>query len=244
MCVCVCVCVCVRVCVSKACVSVSISPWQHSSKTEPVRGLCLTSLFNQTQTHTSGQPGPRYLSLPPSARCTHPALSLLCALLLLFQHSSSASLLSLSSACFSSPPPPPPPSSPPGSAPLCITLSPGSSSFSTSCVLLLVPPTPPPPSYSGLLSLLATWLLAQTSGAAASKTGAELAEDVRSLAVWCPAYKSYCDTRKADSSTQKESFTILGLVYLLLPRRVQSSHALRKKVSVVGNTSTEEEGQS
>ena len=69
----------------------SVSPWQHSSKTEPVRGLCLTSLFNQTQTHTSGQPGPRYLSLPPSARCTHPVLSLFCSLLLLFQHSSSAS---------------------------------------------------------------------------------------------------------------------------------------------------------
>lgn len=75
----------------ETCVSVSISPWQHSSKTEPVRGLCLTSLFNQTQTHTSGQPGPRYLSLPPSARCTHPVLSLFCSLLLLFQHSSSAS---------------------------------------------------------------------------------------------------------------------------------------------------------
>lgn len=87
-CACMCVCVCV-------CVSVSISPWQHSSKTEPVRGLCLTSLFNQTQTHTSGQPGPRYLSLPPSARCTHPALSFFCSLLLLFQHSFPVSPLSL-----------------------------------------------------------------------------------------------------------------------------------------------------
>lgn len=73
MCASACASLCVFV--SKACESVSISPWQHSSKTEPVRGLCLTSLFNQTQTHTSGQPGPRYLPLPPSARCTHPVLS-------------------------------------------------------------------------------------------------------------------------------------------------------------------------
>lgn len=124
---------CVCVFVSKACESVSISPWQHSSKTEPVRGLCLTSLFNQTQTHTSGQPGPRYLPLPPCARCTHPVLSLLFLLCLLF-------LLLLPSS----------------SAPLCITLSPGSSSFPTSCVLLLVPLTPPPPSYPASLSLLAT----------------------------------------------------------------------------------------
>ena len=135
---------------------VSISPWQRSSKAKPVRGLCLTSLFNQTQTHTSGQPGPRYLSLPPSARCTHPALS----------SSSSAFLPCLLSHCLSlssaySPPPTPPPSS--GSAPLRITLSPASSSLSTSCVLLLVPLTgprpPPPPSYPhfpGLLSLLWT----------------------------------------------------------------------------------------
>lgn len=147
---------------------VSISPWQHSSKAKPVRGLCLTSLFNQTQTHTSGQPGPRYLSLPPSARCTHPALS-----------SSSSSIpslppLSLSSAYF--PSLILPPSS--GSAPLRITLSPASSSLSTSCVLLLVPPTGPrTPSSSFLPPFLRATLppldvTASTErGAAASKLG-------------------------------------------------------------------------
>lgn len=108
----------VHVCVF---VSVSISPWQHSSPAEPVRGLCLTSLFNQTQTHTSGQPGPRYLS--PASQCQmHTPCTL---------------------PRFLSPPPLPAfllcllLSS--GSTPLYITLSPSSSSFSTSCVLLLVP---------------------------------------------------------------------------------------------------------
>lgn len=154
-------CVCVCVFASKACESVSISPWQHSSKTEPVRGLCLTSLFNQTQTHTSGQPGPRYLPLPPCARCTHPVLSLLFLLCLLF-------LLLLPSS----------------SAPLCITLSPGSSSFPTSCVLLLVPLTPPPPSYPASLSPRDVTFCTD-SGAAASKLGQNWLKMCTHL-VWCP----------------------------------------------------------
>lgn len=141
------------VCESGACVSVSISPWQHSSKTEPVRGLCLTSLFNQTQTHTSGQPGPRYLSLPPSARCTHPALSLF----LLSPPPLPTFLLCLLSSpllAFPTPPPPPPVQHPCASHCLpALHLS----QLPVSCSLCPLQ-TPPPsyPAFSGLLSLLAT----------------------------------------------------------------------------------------
>lgn len=164
-------------CVPKACVSVSISLWQHSSKTEPVRGLCLTSLFNQTQTHTSGQPGPRYLSLPPSARCTHPVLSLFCS----FQHSSS-----VSTAC--SPPQPPTPSPPPPVQHPCAShclsalhLSP----LPVSCSLCPLHPLllPTPLLWVSLSPRDVTF--STDSGAAASKLGQNwLKMFTRSL--WCP----------------------------------------------------------
>ncbi len=94
--------------------------------------LGFTSLFSQTQTHTSGQPDPSYLSACECQKHTHTHTPWT---LLLFPRSSSPSLLcsSLSSLLAF----PSLPSS--ASAPLYISLSLVSSSFSTSCVLHPVP---------------------------------------------------------------------------------------------------------
>lgn len=187
---------------------VSISPWQHSSKAKPVRGLCLTSLFNQTQTHTSGQPGPRYLSLPPSARCTHPALS-----------SSSSSIPSLPPLSLS-----PLLTFPPLSHPRPLVQHPCASHclpplhrslLPVSCSLypLQAHEPPPPPSYphfSGLLSLLWTWLRAQKEGLLPvnwGRTGWRCTLARRRVRV--------CDTR-TDIATQIET-QLHHLQFVILP---------------------------
>lgn len=125
-----------RVCVSESCVSISL--WHHSSSAEPVRGLCLTSLFNQTQTHTSGQHGPRYLF--PASQCQmHTPCTL--------------PSFSLSSSSFSSSSIPPwlsPPSLLQFSTPVHHIVS---QLFIFLHFLCLAPcaPTPPPPSYPASL---------------------------------------------------------------------------------------------
>lgn len=115
--------------------------------------LGFTSLFSQTQTHTSGQPDPSYLSACECQTHTHTHTPWT---LLLFPRSSSPSLLcsSLSSLLAF------PSLSSSASAPLYISLSLVSSSFSTSCVLHPVPSHAPsfklPLFLSTCLSLFAT----------------------------------------------------------------------------------------